>query len=28
MNGQKSAMATEVPPPIAMLQMISGFWII
>jgi hypothetical protein len=27
MNGQKAAAATEVPPPIAMLQMISGFWI-
>jgi hypothetical protein len=28
MDGQKPAMATaEVPPPIAMLQLISGFWI-
>src|SRR5713101_6433307 len=27
MNGQKAATATEVPPPIVMLQMISGFWI-
>src|SRR5712692_7657297 len=27
MNAQKIAMTTEVPPPIAMLQLISGFWI-
>jgi hypothetical protein len=27
MDGQKPALAAEVPPPIAMLQMISGFWI-
>jgi hypothetical protein len=27
MNGQKAAAATETPPPIAMLQLISGFWI-
>jgi ubiquinone/menaquinone biosynthesis C-methylase UbiE len=27
MDRQKPAMATETPPPIAMLQLISGFWI-
>jgi len=27
MDGQKTALKTEVPPPIAMLQLISGFWI-
>ena len=27
MDGQKAAMATDTPPPIAMLQLISGFWI-
>jgi O-methyltransferase domain/Dimerisation domain len=27
MNGQKAALTTEVPPPLAMLQLISGFWI-
>ena len=27
MNGQKVAMATEVPAPQQMLQLISGFWI-
>jgi hypothetical protein len=27
MDGQKTAMVTETPPPIAMLQLISGFWI-
>ncbi len=27
MDGQKPAMAAETPPPIAMLQLISGFWI-
>lgn len=27
MNAQKAAAAAEVPPPIAMLQLISGFWI-
>lgn len=27
MDGQKAALATETPPPIAMLQLISGFWI-
>ena len=27
MNARKTAKTTEVPPPIAMLQLISGFWI-
>jgi len=27
MNAQKASAAAEVPPPIAMLQLISGFWI-
>jgi hypothetical protein len=27
MNAQKAAATAEVPPPIAMLQLISGFWI-
>lgn len=27
MDGSKPAMAAETPPPIAMLQLISGFWI-
>src|ERR1044071_5215204 len=27
MNGQKTAMALEVPPPMQMLRLISGFWI-
>ena len=27
MNAQEAAMTTEVAPPIAMLQLISGFWI-
>jgi len=27
MNGQKAATATEVPPPMQMLQLMSGFWV-
>src|SRR5438128_6584734 len=27
MNGQKTAMASEVPPPMQMLRLMSGFWI-
>jgi len=27
MNAQKASITTEVPPPIAMLRLISGFWI-
>ena len=27
MIGQKTAMSTEVPPPMQMLQLMSGFWI-